>query len=232
MNTTSSAATPSPSGSSTLAPNEQPYASTPANQILSSQSDLMASESFSTRTAVMSSSWSSSFASLLYSSVSITPSSPAPTSRTQSPATERAANPGTQYIVAMVLGSTACIAIGLNIGWLVIRRRRRERERKEDQDKDDAASPKDRRSRAIRKPDRRAEVASYSKPQLDNTGIHELEADLAPAVAAVKPGVYYELEALEKPLELRATSVVATWLSRRAGGRRPRSRGPHASMSS
>ncbi|KAK8036148.1 hypothetical protein PG993_008762 [Apiospora rasikravindrae] len=56
---------------------------------------------------------------------------------------------------------------------------------------------------------------SESQHALEDTGILELEADLAPPEAAAgKPGVY-ELEAVEKPLELRAS--VATWLSRRTG---------------
>ncbi|KAK7953277.1 hypothetical protein PG996_014170 [Apiospora saccharicola] len=222
--TSSAAANPSLSGFATIASNSQPSSSTPmpTTQIPSSQNDVITNSKSSTRSAIITSLWSSSYESLLYSSVSISLPSPVSTSRIQSTVPERAPAPNIQYIVAMVLGSIACIAIGLNVGWLVIRQRRRKRERK-DQVKDDTAAQTESNRRRRSKPGNRAEVASYSKRQ---TGIPELEADLAPAVAAVKPGLCYELEALEKPLELRAS--VATWLSRRTGGRQwsRSSRGP------
>ncbi|KAK7911665.1 hypothetical protein PG985_014146 [Apiospora marii] len=242
LNTTSSAASSTPSDSSTITPNDQPSSSSLASQIPSSQNDPTSGDYLSTTSVITtSSSSSSSYSSLLYSSTFmssstfvsasafISSSSPAPTPRTQSPSSpEPAATPSTQYIVAMVLGSTALIAIALNVGWFVVLHRRRKREEADKEDKDSAAALKDRSSNSRRKPDDRGKaVAFYSKPQLEDTGILELEAALAPAVAAVRPGSCYELEAHEKPLELRAS--VATWLSRRTGGR-SRSWGRHASM--
>ncbi|KAK8136986.1 hypothetical protein PG984_004926 [Apiospora sp. TS-2023a] len=226
LNATSSTSSPSLSASSPLTSNGQTSSSTPQM----SQDDLMTSSDISTRIAIMTPVWFSSHASLLYSSTFISSSASSPTSTpsTQSPSPEPASKPSTEYITAIALGSIACIAIALNIGWLVLRLRRRRREKVEKGDKDDDTSAQKNRSNRRSKTDHRAEVASYSKRQ---TGIPELEADLAPAVAAVKPGVCYELEALEKPLELRAS--VATWLSSRRAGGRPWSRSsrgpPHAS---
>lgn len=229
LNTTSSAASLSPSDSSTVTPNAQPSSSTPTTKIPSSQSDPITSDNATTRSATMTSLWSSSYSSLLYSSALVTSPSPAPTPQTQSPSPEPASTPSTQYKIALALGSIACIVIGLNVGWFVVSYRRRRRKKLDKEGTKDAPAPKDRSSSSRRsKPDHRAAAgASYSKPQLEDTGILELEAALAPAVAAAEPGACYELEAHEKPLELRAS--VATWLSRRTGGR-PRSRGPHASM--
>ncbi|KAK8001141.1 hypothetical protein PG991_013363 [Apiospora marii] len=208
LNTTSSAASSTPSDSSTITPNDQPSSSSlasqipssqiPSNQIPSSQNDPTSGDYLSTTSVITTSSSSSSYSSLLYSSTFMSSS------------------------------TTALIAIALNVGWFVVLHRRRKREEADKEDKDSAAALKDRSSNSRRKPDDRGKaVASYSKPQLEDTGILELEAALAPAVAAVRPGSCYELEAHEKPLELRAS--VATWLSRRTGGR-SRSWGRHASM--
>ncbi|KAK7995010.1 hypothetical protein PG990_013783 [Apiospora arundinis] len=155
----------------------------------------------------MSSLWSSSYVSTSYSSELVTPEPPpASPEESSSPNNEATKAPP---IVAIVAGITACTVIGLNVGWLVIRHRRRRSQEEEgkykDKDGNTALTGSD------RQPDRGC--LSYSKPQLEDTGIVELEADLAPPGATGKPGVCYELEAIEKPTELRTS--VATWLSRR-----------------
>ncbi|KAK7993879.1 hypothetical protein PG989_007260 [Apiospora arundinis] len=154
----------------------------------------------------MSSLWSSSYVSTSYSSELATPEPPPASPKESSPNNEATKAPP---IVAIVAGITACTVIGLNVGWLVIRHRRRRSQEEEgkykDKDGNTALTGSD------RQPDRGC--LSYSKPQLEDTGIVELEADLAPSGATGKPGVCYELEAIEKPTELRTS--VATWLSRR-----------------
>lgn len=182
-----------------------PLLSTSADPIASSSDSPRTSEPLST-SATVSPGWSQSPASSpsLYSSTSplTSPSltSLAPTTQSPPPWPDHATMDA-QYITAIVVGVTACIVIGLNVGWLITRHRRR----KQEENKQDGTAL----TGSDRKTGRGA--LSYSKPQLDDTGIVELEADLAPGTTG-KTGVY-ELEAVEKPSELRTS--VATWLSRR-----------------